>query len=616
MSRSMDGPIPNIERLLDDSSWLNTLARSLVLDESQADDVVQEAWLSTIRRPPPLLTRAWLAGVVRNLARLTIRRDSLRKRHERHAARSESDGRIPAHTLERIELQRKVIDLVMGLEDPYRSTILLRYFEEMSTRQVARHQGVPDATVRSRLQRGLGMLRARLDRLHGGHRQAWCLVLAPWILGEALSPASAAAGGATGPLAAEASRHPAQAVLGGLVMSKKIVVSLAVSASLLFTIALGIGAHWNGSAGPTAGGEDGTAEKRARRLLEDLKGGNEASVERIRILSRGRAALLATVEAERKRNRELEARLSERDAGTVLAAGEPGIPAEAGEASADIDWKRLGELVRKNIALFGKVSELIGEGKKLEEHLSTDQLAFLREFQAEWAKAGAQAMQVRNQPFLDREILPELLKTVFGASDILTAEQVDRVVTAGVDFLEERGDLQEITPLQALSERKKLVADLLGAVDASVPDSQRERWTQLDAGTKALLEGEHGRSQIGLKVDDQQNIDRILTFCKAHYGFGPELEDTARQLCSEYLEGAKGVVQRHGNFDLGVLQEDAGKRALVEKDFLSLQLAFEEKIVGHLSTEQWTALLKKPANLFCFSHDWGGGAWNVGTAGF
>jgi DNA-directed RNA polymerase specialized sigma24 family protein len=84
----MSGSPQSLEALLDDSAWLDSLARSLVLDESRADDVVQDAWLSTVRRPPPLLTRAWLAGVVRNLARLTYRKDSARRRHERLAARS------------------------------------------------------------------------------------------------------------------------------------------------------------------------------------------------------------------------------------------------------------------------------------------------------------------------------------------------------------------------------------------------------------------------------------------------------------------------------------------------------------------------------------------------
>ncbi len=612
----MNGPIPNLEQLLDDSAWLNALARSLVADESQADDVVQDAWLSTIRRPPPLLTRAWLAGVVRNLAFLALRKDSRRRKHERLAARSERDARLPAQTLERVELQRKVLDLVMGLEDPYRSTILLRYFEDMKTGEIARRQGVPEATVRSRLQRALGMLRARLDRLHGGDRKAWCAVLAPSIVREALSSASAAAGGASRTLAAGASHHSAHVILGGIVMSKKIIASLAVSASLLFTIALGIGARWNASARPTTGAEDGFAEKRVQRGLEGPKGANEARAERLEVLTRERAALLAALEAERKRNEELETRLSALQPETPPAGAESRVAAGADGASLDIDWKRLGDLVRKNIDLFAKVSELLAEGKNPGENLPTDQLALLREFQAEWAKAGAQAMQARNQPFLDEEILPALLRTVFGAPDILSTEQVDRVVAAGVDFLKERGDLQESTPLQALAERMKLVENVLGAVDSVVPESVRERWNRLDIAAQALLEGEHSRFQIGLKVDDQQNVDNIFTFCKRHYEFGTELEDTARQLCSEYLEQAKAVVQRHGNFEQGSFQLDAEKRLQVEKEFLSLQLAFEQKIVGHLSAEQQAALLKKPPTLFCFSNNWDGRTWNVGMAGF
>ena len=56
--------------LLENRDFLRLLARKLVYDEHAAEDVVQQAWLAALERPPryqgPL--RAWLAGVVRNLA--------------------------------------------------------------------------------------------------------------------------------------------------------------------------------------------------------------------------------------------------------------------------------------------------------------------------------------------------------------------------------------------------------------------------------------------------------------------------------------------------------------------------------------------------------------------
>jgi DNA-directed RNA polymerase specialized sigma24 family protein len=62
------------ERLLEQAPRLRDLARQLVKDPHTADDLVQETWLTAIQRPLPdgLALRAWLATVLRNLARAAI----------------------------------------------------------------------------------------------------------------------------------------------------------------------------------------------------------------------------------------------------------------------------------------------------------------------------------------------------------------------------------------------------------------------------------------------------------------------------------------------------------------------------------------------------------------
>ena len=47
------------------------------------------------------------------------------------------------------------------LREPFRSTLLLHYFEERSSEEIARHLGVPGSTVRNRVHRGVEMLRRR-----------------------------------------------------------------------------------------------------------------------------------------------------------------------------------------------------------------------------------------------------------------------------------------------------------------------------------------------------------------------------------------------------------------------------------------------------------------------
>ena len=167
------GPPVAIGDLLAESAWIRALARSLVRDTHAADDIVQETWVAVLRRPPragqPL--RPWLGQVVRNFARMRRRGEANRRRREESAARRES---VPGTTemVERVEVHRTLADSVLALEEPFRSTVLLRYFEGLKAAEIARRTGTPAGTVRWRLKRGLDQLRGRLDRERGG-RGAW-----------------------------------------------------------------------------------------------------------------------------------------------------------------------------------------------------------------------------------------------------------------------------------------------------------------------------------------------------------------------------------------------------------------------------------------------------------
>ncbi len=177
------------------------LAHALVWDADRAEDVAQEALALAATRPgPPRASlRAWLAGVVRNLARNLVRGERRRRERERAAARPES---LPAAAslVERLEQQRRVLDAVMRLEEPARSTVALRYFEGLSNEAVAARLGVPPETVRTRLRRARERLRADLDAGSEQGRRGWVLALLlppgpPAPTGAALLAAASAAGG-------------------------------------------------------------------------------------------------------------------------------------------------------------------------------------------------------------------------------------------------------------------------------------------------------------------------------------------------------------------------------------------------------------------------------------
>jgi RNA polymerase sigma-70 factor (ECF subfamily) len=170
---------PTADALLAHAEWIRALARSLVRDPDTADEIAQRTLVAAWTRPPrgPGSQRGWLARCIRNFA-LGARRSSARRdRSEALAARHEV---LPsAHdVVERASSSRELAEHVLALDEPYRTAILLRYFDEKEPSEIGRELGVPAATVRTRVARGLAQLRERLDRRHGG-REAWSALFFP-----------------------------------------------------------------------------------------------------------------------------------------------------------------------------------------------------------------------------------------------------------------------------------------------------------------------------------------------------------------------------------------------------------------------------------------------------
>ena len=117
------------ELLLDRLDAVRRLARTLVRDAADADDLVQEAVANALARPRPVSgdPTGWIATVLRNLARDRARSGIRRDHREREVARPEAEGDAPA-TLARLERHQELVDEVTGLDEPYRTAIYLRFF--------------------------------------------------------------------------------------------------------------------------------------------------------------------------------------------------------------------------------------------------------------------------------------------------------------------------------------------------------------------------------------------------------------------------------------------------------------------------------------------------------
>lgn len=144
--------------------WLAPLARHLAGGATGSEDLVQETWLACLSRPPrdPDATGSWLRRVLRNSALRSRRTESRRRAREEIAARPEAQPSDPGELVERAELIQRVSQLVLRLDEPYRSTVLLRYMENLAAPEIAQRQGVPVSTVYTRLRRALDELRERV----------------------------------------------------------------------------------------------------------------------------------------------------------------------------------------------------------------------------------------------------------------------------------------------------------------------------------------------------------------------------------------------------------------------------------------------------------------------
>ena len=145
-----------------------TLARYLLRDEHDAQDVVQDAVLRALRYFEGYRdgdARAWLLAIVRNCCLTWQRRhrgDRLTVPFVDDAAEHISDSRetdmLAIERSDRAMIERAIA----GLPTEFREVIVLREVEELSYKEISNVVGVPIGTVMSRLARARKRLAAAL----------------------------------------------------------------------------------------------------------------------------------------------------------------------------------------------------------------------------------------------------------------------------------------------------------------------------------------------------------------------------------------------------------------------------------------------------------------------
>jgi RNA polymerase sigma-70 factor (ECF subfamily) len=236
---------PSPEQLLEHAAWLRRLAGTLVLDAARADDVTQQTLLEALQRAPARVehSRAWLATVARNFARSWSRSDTRRQSLERATARPEAEPAAD-EVVARTAQHHLVVGAVLALAEPYRTTVLLRFFENLKPGAIAKRTGAPVETVRTRLKRGLELLRAELVQRRGNWAAVCVGLIEPSVHAAASRLLLANAGVAGG-------------VVGGVVMGVKTKVAIGV-----VVVACAIVAVVDRRTAPTARPRDANAESK------------------------------------------------------------------------------------------------------------------------------------------------------------------------------------------------------------------------------------------------------------------------------------------------------------------------------------------------------------------
>jgi RNA polymerase sigma-70 factor (ECF subfamily) len=210
-------PAPPTDLLLAHAEFVASLSARLVRPGADAEDLQQETLLSALQHPPADAgaLRAWLGKVARNHA-LQNQRARMRRAAREQWASSEEALPSTDEIVARENARRGVVEALTKLDEPYRSTLLLRFYEDLPPREVARRTGVPVETARTRIKRGLALLREDLDRRSSGDRSAWVSALLPLAAPKlALEQAGGGAGSVLGIVLL---------VLGGLVATLAVAV--------------------------------------------------------------------------------------------------------------------------------------------------------------------------------------------------------------------------------------------------------------------------------------------------------------------------------------------------------------------------------------------------------
>jgi RNA polymerase sigma-70 factor, ECF subfamily len=155
---------------------LYRVARAIVQDDTEAEDVMQEAYLSAFKNLAKFRADAslatWLTRIVVNTARGRGRREAVMVPLDAfydarwpdvvalpHAA-FELD---PERAVARSQVRNLLEHAIDSLPEPFRVVFVLRMVEQLNTEETASALGILEETVKTRLHRAKRLMRSQLE---------------------------------------------------------------------------------------------------------------------------------------------------------------------------------------------------------------------------------------------------------------------------------------------------------------------------------------------------------------------------------------------------------------------------------------------------------------------
>ncbi len=151
---------------------LYRVARAILRDDSEAEDVMQDAYVRAFQHLDQFAGRApfsaWLTRIAVHeaLGRLRLRKQNLQLDDTEHAGGLSMNmvetSPNPEQSASRAELGQLLEEALLDLPEQYRTVVMLRDVEELSTSETAVALDLTEHNVKVRLHRGRAMARGWL----------------------------------------------------------------------------------------------------------------------------------------------------------------------------------------------------------------------------------------------------------------------------------------------------------------------------------------------------------------------------------------------------------------------------------------------------------------------